>query len=196
MSKGRLEAFTDGVVAIIITIMVLEIRVPQGTSLEALRAGIPVFLAYVLSYVNVGIFWNNHHHMLHASERVNGKVLWANLALLFWLSLVPFVIRWIDEQGLTALPVASYGIVLTGAAISYTVLAQLLIAVNGHDSKLARAVGQDRKGKLSMALYMIAIGLAFLWPWVSVAIYIAVAIIWLIPDTRIESLLKSGTSPI
>jgi uncharacterized membrane protein len=196
MNKGRLEAFTDGVVAIIITIMVLEIHVPQGTSLEALRAGVPVFLAYVLSYVNVGIFWNNHHHMLHASERVNGKVLWANLALLFWLSLVPFVIRWIDEQGLTTLPVATYGIVLTGAAISYTVLAQLLIAVNGHDSKLARAVGQDRKGKLSLALYVVGIGLAFLWPWVSIAIYIAVAIIWLIPDTRIESLLKSGTSPI
>ena len=195
MSKGRLEAFTDGVVAIIITIMVLEIRVPQGTSLEALRAGVPVFLAYVLSYVNVGIFWNNHHHMLHASERVNGKVLWANLALLFWLSLVPFVIRWIDEQGLTALPVASYGIVLTGAAISYTVLAQLLIAVNGHDSKLARAVGQDRKGKLSLALYVAAIGVAFLWPWAAIAIYIAVALVWLIPDTRIESLLKSGTTP-
>ena len=196
MNKGRLEAFTDGVVAIIITIMVLEIRVPQGTSLESLRAGVPVFLAYVLSYLNVGIFWNNHHHMLHASERVNGKVLWANLALLFWLSLVPFVVRWIDEQGLTTLPVATYGIVLSGAAVSYNVLAHLLIAVNGHDSKLARALGRDRKGKLSMALYVMAIGLAFLWPWVSIAIYIAVAIIWLIPDTRIESLIKSGTSPI
>ena len=196
MNKGRLEAFTDGVVAIIITIMVLEIRVPQGTTLESLRAGVPVFLAYVLSYLNVGIFWNNHHHMLHASERVNGKVLWANLALLFWLSLVPFVVRWIDEQGLTTLPVATYGIVLSGAAVSYTVLAHLLIAVNGHDSKLARALGRDRKGKLSMALYVMAIGLAFLWPWVSIAIYIAVAVIWLIPDTRIESLIKSGTSPI
>jgi uncharacterized membrane protein len=196
MGKGRLEAFTDGVVAIIITIMVLEIRVPQGTSPEALRAGVPVLLAYVLSYLNVGIFWNNHHHMLHVSERVNGKVLWANLALLFWLSLVPFVIRWIDEQGLTALPVAFYGIVLTGAAISYTVLAQLLIAVNGHDSKLARALGHDRKGKLSLALYVTAIGVAFLWPWLAMAIYIAVALVWLIPDTRIESLIKSGTSPV
>ena len=194
MGKGRLEAFTDGVVAIIITIMVLELRVPQGTSPAALRAGVPVLLAYVLSYLNVGIFWNNHHHMLHASERVDGKVLWANLALLFWLSLVPFGIRWIDEQGLTALPVAFYGIVLTGAAISYTVLEQLLIAVNGHDSKLARAVGQDRKGKLSLTLYVIAVGVAFLWPWLSMAIYIAVALVWLIPDTRIESLLKSGTS--
>ena len=195
MGKGRLEAFTDGVVAIIITIMVLEIRVPQGTSPAALRAGLPVLLAYVLSYLNVGIFWNNHHHMLHASERVNGKVLWANLALLFWLSLVPFGIRWIDEQGLTALPVAFYGIVLTGAAISYTVLELLLIAVNGSDSKLARAVGSDRKGKLSLSLYVIAIGVAFLWPWLSMAIYIAVALVWLIPDSRIESLIKSGTSP-
>ena len=195
MGKGRLEAFTDGVVAIIITIMVLEIRVPQGTSPAALRAGVPVLLAYILSYLNVGIFWNNHHHMLHASERVDGKVLWANLALLFWLSLVPFGIRWIDEQGLTALPVAFYGVVLTGAAISYTVLEQLLIAVNGHDSKLARAVGHDRKGKLSLTLYVIAVGVAFLWPWLSMAIYIAVALVWLIPDTRIESLIKSGTSP-
>jgi uncharacterized membrane protein len=195
MGKGRLEAFTDGVVAIIITIMVLEIRVPQGTSPAALRAGLPVLLAYVLSYLNVGIFWNNHHHMLHASERVDGKVLWANLALLFWLSLVPFGIRWIDEQGLTALPVAFYGIVLTGAAISYTVLELLLIAVNGSDSKLARAVGSDRKGKLSLSLYVIAIGVAFLWPWLSMAIYIAVALVWLIPDSRIESLIKSGTSP-
>ena len=195
MGKGRLEAFTDGVVAIIITIMVLEIRVPHGTDLASLQAGAPVLLAYVLSYVNVGIFWNNHHHMLHASERVDGKVLWANLALLFWLSLVPFGIRWIDEQGLTALPVAFYGIVLTGAAISYTVLELLLIAVNGSDSKLARAVGSDRKGKLSLSLYVIAIGVAFLWPWLSMAIYIAVALVWLIPDSRIESLIKSGTSP-
>ena len=195
MGKGRLEAFTDGVVAIIITIMVLEIHAPQGTSLGALRAGVPVFLAYVLSYLNVGIFWNNHHHMLHASERVDGKVLWANLALLFWLSLVPFVVRWVDEQGLTTLPVATYGVVLAGAAVSYNVLAHTLIAVNGHDSKLARALGRDRKGKLSMALYVVAIGVAFLWPWLSIAIYIFVAIIWLIPDTRIESLLKSGTSP-
>jgi uncharacterized membrane protein len=193
MNKGRLEAFTDGVVAIIITIMVLEIHVPQGTSLASLRAGLPVFLAYVLSYVNVGIFWNNHHHMLHASERVDGRVLWANLALLFWLSLVPFVIRWIDEQGLTALPVACYGVVLTGAGVSYAVLEGLLIAVNGRDSKLARAVGRDRKGKLSVTLYAIAVGVAFLWPWLAIAIYIAVALLWLIPDTRIESLLKSGT---
>lgn len=193
MGKARLEAFTDGVVAIIITIMVLEIRVPQGTNLEALRAEVPIFLAYVLSYINVGVFWNNHHHMLHASERVNGKVLWANLALLFWLSLVPFVIRWIDEAGMTALPVASYGIVLTGAAVAYSVLTRQLIAVNGHDSRLARAVGNDRKGKLSLALYIVSIGLAFVRPWVAIALYVGVALIWLVPDTRIESLMKSRT---
>ena len=194
MEKTRLEAFTDGVVAIIITIMVLEIHVPKGTSLEALRAEVPVFLAYVLSYINVGIFWNNHHHMLHASERVNGKVLWANLVLLFWLSLVPFVIRWIDEAGLTPLPVASYGLVLIGAAVSYIVLTQQLIAVNGHDSRLARAVGHDRKGKLSLALYVVSFLVAFSWPWMAIAVYVAVALIWLVPDTRIESLLKNRMS--
>jgi uncharacterized membrane protein len=193
MGKARLEAFTDGVVAIIITIMVLEIRVPQGASLEALRTGLPVFLAYVLSYINVGIFWNNHHHLLHASERVNGKVLWANLAMLFWLSLVPFVIRWIDEAGLTTLPVASYGVVLTGAAIAYTVLTRQLVACNGHDSRLARAVGNDGKGKLSLALYMVSVGLAFLQPWMAIALYIAVSLVWIVPDTRIESLLKNRT---
>lgn len=196
MGKARLEAFTDGVVAIIITIMVLEIRVPQGTHLEALRAEVPIFLAYVLSYINVGIFWNNHHHMLHASEHVNGKVLWANLAMLFWLSLVPFVIRWIDEAGMTALPVASYGIVLTGAAIAYSVLTQQLIAVNGHDSRLAHAVGSDRKGKLSLALYILGSGLALLWPWAAIALYIVVALVWIVPDTRIESLLKNRTPTV
>jgi uncharacterized membrane protein len=196
MGKARLEAFTDGVVAIIITIMVLEIHVPQGATLEALRVEVPIFLAYVLSYINVGIFWNNHHHMLQASERVNGKVLWANLAMLFWLSLVPFVIRWIDEAGLTALPVASYGIVLTGAAIAYSVLTQQLIACNGHDSRLARAVGHDRKGKLSLALYIAASALAFLRPWVAIALYTAVALVWIVPDTRIESLVKGRTPSV
>jgi uncharacterized membrane protein len=190
MGKARLEAFTDGVVAIIITIMVLEIRVPQGTSLEALRAGTPVFLAYVLSYVNVGIFWNNHHHMLHVTERVNGKVLWANLALLFWLSLVPFVIRWIDETGFTALPTAAYGIVLTGAAVSYHILQQQLIAYNGRDSRLAMALGDDLKGKLSVVLYLAAIVLAFVRPWIAITLYVTVALVWLVPDTRIESLVK------
>src|SRR5256885_295900 len=165
MNAARLEAFTDGVVAIIITIMVLEIRVPHGSDLAALQSDLPVLSAYVLSYVNVGIFWNNHHHMLHVSERVNGKVLWANLALLFWLSLVPFVIRWIDDTGFTALPTAAYGIVLTGAAVSYRILQQQLIAYNGRDSRLAVALGSDFKGKLSVVLYLAAIALAFVRPW-------------------------------
>src|SRR5579864_355616 len=150
MGKARLEAFTDGVVAIIITIMVLEIRVPQGSNLEALRAGVPVFLAYVLSYINVGIFWNNHHHLLHVTERVDGKVLWANLALLFWLSLVPFVIRWIDEAGFQPVPTSIYGMVLLGAALCYGILEKQIIRANGRDSGLARAVGEDSKAKLSM----------------------------------------------
>jgi uncharacterized membrane protein len=188
MNAARLEAFTDGVVAIIITIMVLEIRVPHGSDLAALQAGLPVLSAYVLSYVNVGIFWNNHHHMLHITERVNGKVLWANLALLFWLSLVPFVIRWIDETGFTALPTAAYGVVLLCAAVSYQILQRQLIAYNGRDSRLAAAVGNDFKGKLSLILYFAAIVLAFVRPWMAITLYVAVALLWLVPDRRIESL--------
>src|SRR3984893_18214517 len=190
MNAARLEAFTDGVVAIIITIMVLEIRVPHGSDLGALQADVPVLLAYALSYVNVGIFWNNHHHMLHITERVNGKVLWANLALLFWLSLVPFVIRWIDETGFTALPTAAYGVVLLCAAVSYQILQQQLIAYNGRDSRLAAAVGADFKGKLSLVLYLAAIVLAFVRPWMGLTLYRAVALLWLVPDRRIESLVK------
>ena len=190
MNAARLEAFTDGVVAIIITIMVLEIRVPHGSDLGALQADLPVLSAYVLSYVNVGIFWNNHHHMLHITERVNGKVLWANLALLFWLSLVPFVIRWIDERGFTALPTAAYGVVLLCAAVSYQILQQQLIAYNGRDSRLATAVGHDFKGKLSLILYLAAIVLAFVRPWMAITLYVAVALVWLVPDTRIESLVR------
>jgi uncharacterized membrane protein len=190
MEPARLEAFTDGVVAIIITIMVLEIRVPHGTDLAALQADIPVLVAYVLSYINVGIFWNNHHHMLHLTERVDGKVLWANLGLLFWLSLVPFVIRWIDEAGFTPLPTAAYGIVLACAGFSYNILQRQIIAVNGPDSRLAVALGDDFKGKLSLILYLSAIAVAFVRPWISIALYIAVALIWLVPDTRIESLVK------
>jgi uncharacterized membrane protein len=188
MEPARLEAFTDGVIAIIITIMVLEIRVPHGTDLAALRADVPVLLAYVLSYVNVGIFWNNHHHMLHLTERVDGKVLWANLALLFWLSLVPFVIRWIDETGFTALPTAAYGIVLACAAVSYNILQRQIIAVNGRDSRLAVALGDDFKGKLSIVLYVAAIALAFVRPWIALVLNVTVALIWLVPDTRIEAL--------
>ena len=190
MEPARLEAFTDGVVAIIITIMVLEIRVPHGADLASLQADIPVLIAYVLSYVNVGIFWNNHHHMLHVTERVDGKVLWANLGLLFWLSLVPFVIRWIDEAGFTALPTAAYGIVLACAGFSYNILQRQIIAVNGHDSRLAVALGNDFKGKLSLMLYLSAIALAFVRPWIAIGIYVTVAVMWLVPDTRIESLVK------
>ena len=190
MEPGRLEAFTDGVVAIIITIMVLEIRVPHGTDLASLQADIPVLIAYVLSYVNVGIFWNNHHHMLHVTERVDGRVLWANLGLLFWLSLVPFVIRWIDESGLTPLPTAAYGVVLLCAGISYNILQRTIIAVNGRDSRLAVALGDDLKGNLSLALYLSAIPLAFVRPWIAILIYVTVAVMWLVPDTRIESLVK------
>ena len=190
MEPGRLEAFTDGVVAIIITIMVLEIRVPHGTNLASLQADIPVLIAYVLSYINVGIFWNNHHHMLHVTERVDGKVLWANLALLFWLSLVPFVIRWIDEAGFTPLPTAAYGVVLLCAGISYNILQRTIIAVNGRDSRLAVALGDDLKGYLSLGLYLSAIPLAFARPWIAILIYVTVAVMWLVPDTRIESLVK------
>jgi uncharacterized membrane protein len=190
MKTARLEAFTDGVIAIIITIMVLEIRVPRGADLAALQADVPVLLAYLLSYINVGIFWNNHHHMLHAAEHVNGKVLWANLALLFWLSLVPFVIRWIDESGFTALPTASYGVVLVGAAVCYIVLQQQLVALNGRDSRLAIALGHDRKGKITLAMYLVAVPLAFVRPWIAMLLYIAVLLIWLVPDTRIEALVR------
>ena len=190
MEPERLEAFTDGVVAIIITIMVLEIRVPHGTDLASLRADVPVLIAYVLSYVNVGIFWNNHHHMLHVTERVDGRVLWANLGLLFWLSLVPFVIRWIDESGLTPLPTAAYGVVLLCAGISYNILQRTIIAVNGRDSRLAVALGDDLKGNLSLGLYLSAIPLAFVRPWIAILIYVTVAVMWLVPDTRIESLVK------
>jgi len=190
MEPARLEAFTDGVVAIIITIMVLEIRVPRGADFAALQADIPVLLAYVLSYVNVGIFWNNHHHMLHVTERVDGKVLWANLALLFWLSLVPFVIRWIDESGFTPLPTAAYGVVLLCAGFSYNILQRTIIAANGRDSRLAVALGDDWKGKLSLMLYFLGVALAFMWPWVAILIYVTVAVMWLVPDTRIESLVK------
>ena len=190
MSKGRLEAFTDGVMAIIITIMVLELKVPSGADLAALQSSLPVFLAYVLSFVNVGIFWNNHHHMLHATARVDGKVLWANLFTLFWLSLVPLVIRWIDETGIVALPTTAYGVVLAMAAIGYILLQSAIVACNGRTSTLAAAVGRDLKGKFSLALYVVAIPLAFYRPWIAIVLYIANALAWFVPDRRIESLEK------
>jgi uncharacterized membrane protein len=190
MSKGRLEAFTDGVLAIAITIMVLELKVPHETDLAGLLASIPLLCAYLLSFVNVGIFWVNHHHMLHATDRINGKVLWANLALLFWLSLVPFVIRWMDEGNFTAWPTAAYGVVLLMAAISYTVLQWTIVECNGASSRLAAAIGDDRKGKASLAMYAASIPLAFVKPWIAIALYVAVALVWLVPDRRIEAHLK------
>jgi len=185
MNKGRVEAFTDGVIAIVITIMVLELKVPHGADFSALSESLPVFLAYVLSFINVGIFWNNHHHMLHATKHVDGRVLWANLALLFFMSLVPFVIRWIGEAGIAAAPVAAYGVTLTGAAISYILLQQAIIAANP-DSVLPRVIGSDWKGKSSIAAYLVAIPLAFWQPWPSISLYVAVSAIWFIPDRRIE----------
>ena len=187
MDKGRLEAFTDGVVAIIITIMVLELKVPHGADLEAFKSSLPVMLAYVLSYINVGIFWNNHHHMLHAAERVNGQVLWANLFLLFWLSLVPFVIRWIDEEGITALPVAAYAGVLFMAAIGYGILQRAIVAYNGRTSKLVTAIGRDFKGKISSVTYLVAMPVAFFSPWLAILMCVAIAALWLVPDRRIET---------
>jgi len=189
VSKQRLEAFTDGVMAIIITIMVLEIKVPAGSGLAALRAELPIFLAYALSFVNVGIFWNNHHHMLHVTERINGMVLWANLLLLFWISLMPFVIRWMDDSHFASLPTASYGVVLVLSALSYIVLERSIIKYNGPTSKLARAVGRvDLKSLISLLLYAAAIPLAFVRPWISITLYAAVAMTWFIPDRRIESI--------
>ena len=190
VTKGRLEAFTDGVVAIIITIMVLEMKVPPGADIGAVQQGLPIFLTYVLSYINIGIFWTNHHHMLHATDRVDGRVLWANLFLLFWLSLIPFIIRWIDETGFKSLPVAAYGVVLAMAAIGYTVLQSAIIARNGRSSALATAVGSDLKGKLSLAMYVAAVPLAFVREWIAIVIYVAVALMWLVPDRRIESMTK------
>jgi uncharacterized membrane protein len=187
MKPDRLNAFTDGVVAIIITIMVLELHVPEGTSLEALRPELPVFGAYVLSFIYVGLYWNNHHHMLSSAKRIDGRVLWSNLGLLFWLSLFPFVIRWVGERGVTSWPVAAFGVVLFMAAVLYLVLERALIAAEGEDSAIARAVGAKHKEWLSLALYAIGLAAAFLLsPYVSIAIYIAVAVIWLIPDRRFE----------
>jgi uncharacterized membrane protein len=189
MHKGRLEAFTDGVIAVIITIMVLEMKVPHGTDLAALVPSIPVFLSYVLSFVYTGIYWNNHHHMLSAVQHVNGRVLWANMHLLFWLSLVPFVTGWMSENHFAAVPVASYGVVLLMAGVAYFILARVLVAQHGKASPLARAIGRDYKGIASVVIYAAAIALSFWNPWVACALYVAVAIMWFIPDPRIEHVL-------
>jgi uncharacterized membrane protein len=187
MSKTRVEAFSDGVIAILITIMVLELKIPHGDSIRVLAQIVPSFLTYVLSYVYLGIYWNNHHHMFHATTRINGKILWANLHLLFWLSLVPFVTGWMGENHFAATPTAVYGGVLLAAAIAYFLLQSVIIADQGRDSKLAAAVGQDLKGKISPILYAVAIPLAFVREWAADAIYVAVALMWLVPDRRIES---------
>ncbi len=189
MGKGRLEAFSDGVLAIIITIMVLELRVPHGEDLSALGPLIPVFISYVLSFVYLGIYWNNHHHMLHAVSKVNGPILWANLHLLFWLSLVPFVTGWMGENQFAARPVALYGAVLIMAAVAYFILSRALINHHGRDSALARAVGKDFKGKVSVLIYAVAIAISFLNRWAAFGLYIFVAFMWLIPDRRIERIL-------
>ncbi|MGA2017774.1 MAG: TMEM175 family protein [Opitutaceae bacterium] len=192
MHKGRLEAFSDGVLAIIITIMVLELRAPHGADASALRPLLPVFLSYLLSFVYIGIYWNNHHHMFQAADRVGGAVLWANLHLLFWLSLFPFVTDWMGENRLAPVPTALYGGVLLMAAIAYFVLQTAIIARQGEGSVLARAVGRDLKGKASPALYAVAIAAAFFHPWLSQAIYVLVALVWLVPDRRIERALARG----
>ena len=186
MGKGRLEAFSDGVLAIIITIMVLELKVPHGAELAELTPLLPVFLSYALSFVYLGIYWNNHHHMLHASHRVTGGMLWANLHLLFWLSLIPFTTGWMGENHFAAWPAALYGVVLLLAAIAYYILQQTIIASQGPDSLLKKAVGSDWKGRASPAFYAVAIPMAFVSTWMSLALYVAVALIWLVPDRRIE----------
>jgi uncharacterized membrane protein len=189
MSKGRLEAFSDGVIAILITIMVLELKVPLGADLVTLSPLLPIFLSYVLSFVFLGIYWNNHHHLLQAAQHVNGRVLWANLHLLFWLSLIPFVTGWVGENRFAAWPVALYGTVLLLAASAYFLLTRVLIALHGKDSALATALGADYKGKVSLVFYAVAIPLSFVNSWVAFALYILVAVIWLIPDRRIENAL-------
>ena len=189
MHKGRLEAFSDGVVAIIITIMVLEMRAPHGENLSALRPVLPVFFCYALSFLNVGLYWNNHHHLFQAVQHVNGRVLWANLHLLFWLSLIPFVTDWMGENRFAPLTVSAYGVVLILAAIAYYVLVRALLACHPADSKLAHAIGRDFKGKISVVIYAAAVAIACAAPWLAIALYASVAFLWLIPDRRIERVL-------
>ncbi len=194
MTKARLEAFSDGVVAILITIMVLELKVPHSAELEALGELTPVLLAYVLSFVNIGIYWNNHHHLLHAATHISGGVLWANLHLLFWLSLVPFFTAWMGENHFQALPTAAYGVVLLLSAIAYMILARALINAQGKGGQLDQAIGRDLKGKLPLLLYGLAVPAAFVQTWIAYGLYITVALMWLIPDRRIEAQL-SGPRP-
>jgi len=190
MEKNRLEAFSDGVLAIIITIMVLELKVPHGVELAALKPVLPVLLSYVLSFIYVGIYWNNHHHLFQSTQRVSGRILWANLHLLFWLSLFPFVTGWVGENHLAATPTAVYGVVLLIAAIADYVLQRAIIAQQGRESLLATAIGGDWKGKLSPLLYLAAVPLAFVSPWIANGLYVLVALLWLVPDRRIERMLE------
>jgi uncharacterized membrane protein len=192
MHKGRLEAFSDGVIAIIITIMVLELKVPHGPELSDLRPLIPVFISYILSFINVAIYWNNHHHMLQASEKVNGRILWANMHLLFWLSLIPFTTAWMGENHFPEVPVALYGANLFMCGVAYYLLSHILVLHHGRNSTLAKAIGDDFKGKISVLIYAIAIPVALYLPWISYACYFAVAIMWLIPDRRIEEKIEKN----
>lgn len=186
MGKGRLETFSDGVLAIIITIMVLEMKPPHGNDLASLKPLLPVFISYILSFIYLGIYWNNHHHMLHLVREVNGKVLWANIHLLFWLSLVPFVTGWMGENHFATLPVALYGVNLLMAGVAYYILSQTLIRLHGKNSTIATAIGSDRKGKLSIIIYAVGIALCFLHPMLGFTLYVVVAAMWVIPDKRIE----------
>lgn len=190
MQTGRLEAFSDGVLAIIITIMVLDLKVPHGATLDAIRPLLPVLLSYLLSFVYVGIYWSNHHHMLYAATKVTGKILWANLHLLFWLSLLPFATGWMGENHLSPLPTAAYGGVLFFSAVAYWLLQRFIIAADGESSKLGRAVGSDWKGKASPVLYLLAVGTSFQWPRLALAMYVGVAIMWFVPERKIEVTLE------
>jgi uncharacterized membrane protein len=191
MTKGRMEAFSDGVFAVIITIMVLEMKAPNGASLAALQPVLPDFLTYILSFVFVGIYWNNHHHLMQAAQHVSGGILWANLHLLFWLSLTPFVTAWMGQSDFAPWPAALYGMVMLLSGTAYFILTRSLIAHHGRDSTLAASIGNDRKGKMSLAVYAVAIPLAFVHPWIASACYVGVAVMWLIPDPRIEKALHS-----
>ncbi len=192
MPKGRFEAFSDGVIAILITIMVLELRTPDGKTWGALKDDVPVLLAYLLSFVMLGIYWNNHHHMLQAVSRISSGALWANLDLLFWLSLIPFVTAWMSENSFAQAPVAAYGIVLLAAGAAYFVLQRVLLRVEGPDSPLARAIGRDVKGRASVVLYILGIGLSFVDRWLGLAVYVVVACLWLVPDRRVSRTITSG----
>lgn len=195
MDKSRLEAFSDGVIAIIITIMVLELKVPHGDSLQVLVALLPVLLSYVLSFVYIGIYWNNHHHMLYAVDKINGKALWGNLHLLFWLSLIPFATEWMGENQFTKWPVVLYGSILLMNSVAYSILVNTLIKQPGENDKLAQALGKDRKGKISVLFYVVALGLAFINPKISLGIYAGVALMWFIPDKRIERKVVNKDQP-